>query len=126
MPRPRKCRRVEAHPTVTLFKPQGIPARDLEEIILSVEGLEALRLVDLEGLDQETAAERMNVSRPTLNRVLGTARRLVSRALVHGMAIRVHGGDFVLGAGLSTGPGGGRGGWRGGRGGGRRGPGRPG
>ena len=118
MPRPRKWRMVEAHPRVTLFKPQGVPARELTEVLLPVEGLEALRLVDLEGMDQETAAAGMGVSRPTFSRILTAARRVVSEALVHGMALRVEGGNFVVGPGGGRGRrgfGGGRGG-RGGRG----------
>ncbi|MBU2551676.1 MAG: DUF134 domain-containing protein [Proteobacteria bacterium] len=121
MPRPRKWRRVESPPRVTLFKPQGVPARELAERVLPVEGLEALRLVDMEGLDQESASERMDVSRPTLSRVLAAARKTVAEALVLGQALRVEGGDFFVdpGPGPGRGPGWGHGrGWggRGGRG----------
>ena len=125
MPRPRKWRMVERRPAVTLFKPHGVPARDLEEAVLPVEGLEALRLIDLEGMDQETAAARMGVSRPTFSRVLTSARQVVSRALVLGLALRVDGGDFQLDPGPGPGRrghghghgrgGGGRGRWGRGR-----------
>ena len=60
-------------PEVTYFKPAGIPLRVLEEVCLSVEEAEAIRLKDLEGLDQEQCAEGMNISRPTFQRVLGSA-----------------------------------------------------
>ncbi len=63
MPRPRKCRRVVFMPEVTYFKPAGIPLRDLDEVRLSVEEAEAVRLKDLEGLEQQQCAEKMNVSR---------------------------------------------------------------
>jgi predicted DNA-binding protein (UPF0251 family) len=96
MPRPRKCRWIEALPSVRYFKPQGVPLRFLNEIALAVEGLEALRLADVEGLDQETAAAQMKVSRPTFTRVLAEARQAVAKALVAGWAIRVEGGNFVL------------------------------
>lgn len=96
MPRPRKCRLVAGSPRFTVYKPQGAPLRGLAWGVLPVEGLEALRLVDAEGLDQEAAAARMGVSRPTLNRILGTARAVVARALSQGWALRIEGGDWVL------------------------------
>ena len=121
MPRPRKWRTVAAQPRVNLFKPQGVPAWDLEEVVMAVEGLEAIRLFDLEGLDQEEAAARMGVSRPTFSRILTSARSVVAEALVRGLALRVEGGNFVIGP-----PPGGAGphGRGHGRGGGRRGRGR--
>ncbi len=79
-----------------VFKPKGIPAMDLEAVVLSFEGLEALRLTDLEKLDQETAAGRMNVSRQTFGRVLAEARVVVSEALVMGKMIRIYGGAYAL------------------------------
>lgn len=96
MPRPPKFRRVEFFPQVTVFKPVGVPLRELEEEVLTVEELEALRLKDLEGLEQEDCAERMQISRPTFQRVLVTAREKVARALVMGKAIRVEGGNYRL------------------------------
>jgi len=78
------------------FRPEGIPARDLEEVVLPLECLEALRLSDLEKLDQETAAARMNVSRQTFGRVLSEAREMVAEALVVGKMIRIHGGAYAL------------------------------
>ena len=96
MPRPRKPRFVQGGPMANVFKPKGIPAVDMEEVVLPVEGLEALRLADLERLDQQTAADRMNISRPTFGRVLAEARTLVSEALVMGKMIRIQGGDYTL------------------------------
>ncbi|MGE5594030.1 MAG: DUF134 domain-containing protein [Betaproteobacteria bacterium] len=94
MPRPPKCRRVEFLPQVTVFKPAGVPMRDLREEVLSVEELEAVRLKDLEGLEQEECAERMQISRPTFQRVLVSAREKIAKALVEGAAIRVEGGNY--------------------------------
>ncbi len=96
MPRPRKPRFVRGGPMSNVFKPKGIPAMDLEAVVLSFEGLEALRLTDLEKLDQETAAGRMNVSRQTFGRVLAEARVVVSEALVMGKMIRIYGGAYAL------------------------------
>jgi len=96
MGRPRKCRFVEKMPPSGFYKPQGTPLARLKGAVLSVEGLEAMRLVDAEGLPQEEAAGRMDVSTPTLSRILAEARRTVARALSEGMALRIEGGDFVL------------------------------
>ncbi|MTI79316.1 MAG: DUF134 domain-containing protein [Firmicutes bacterium] len=94
MPRPPKCRRVGFVPEVTYFKPAGVPLVNLEEITLTVEELEAIRLKDLEGLEQEDCADKMNVSRPTFHRILVAARNKIALALVEGKAIRIEGGHF--------------------------------
>jgi predicted DNA-binding protein (UPF0251 family) len=70
--------------------------RELELVSLSVEEYEALRLADIEGLYQEEAAERMEVSRPTFHRILKEAHRKVATALVEGKALGIEGGDYVL------------------------------
>jgi len=96
MPRRPKNRWVENLPRVNRFKPAGIPLADLEEITLSVDELEAIRLKDLEGLDQEDCAVRMRISRPTFHRILVSARSKVAEALVEGKALRIEGGDFKV------------------------------
>jgi predicted DNA-binding protein (UPF0251 family)/predicted Fe-Mo cluster-binding NifX family protein len=96
MVRPQKCRWVSALPGITYFKPAGIPMRFLREVGLSVEQAEALRLKDLEGLEQIQASVRMGVSRPTFQRVLTSARKLVADALLNGKAIRIEGGNFQV------------------------------
>jgi predicted DNA-binding protein (UPF0251 family)/predicted Fe-Mo cluster-binding NifX family protein len=97
MPRPRKCRRVAAPPGVVSFKPRGIPMRELQEIYLSHEGFEALRLTDIEGLNQSEASRHMGISRQTYGRVLAAARQAVSRAVIEGKALSIEGGDFQIG-----------------------------
>jgi predicted DNA-binding protein (UPF0251 family) len=79
-----------------LFKPAGIPARLLEEVVLTLDELEALRLADLEGEYQEAAAARMGVSRATFGRIVGEARRKVAEALVQGKALRIEGGPVEI------------------------------
>jgi len=96
VPRHPCCKRVEHVPEVRYFKPRGIPLSQLEEVVLGVEGLEALRLAHIEGLYQQEASERMRVSRATFGRVLEAAHRKVSRALVEGRALRIEGGSFTL------------------------------
>jgi predicted DNA-binding protein (UPF0251 family) len=83
-------------PQATYFKPAGMPARFLERVELSVEELEAIRLKDVEGLQQEECAERMRISRPTFHRVLESARRKVADSLINGKALRIEGGNFAL------------------------------
>jgi len=96
MPKQPKCRRVEFIPDVTFFKPTGIPLRFLEEVGLSVEEAEAIRLKDIEKLDQEQCAKRMQISRPTFQRVLSSSRQKIADALLNGKAIRIVGGNFEL------------------------------
>ena len=96
MSRPPKCRRVAFMPGVTYFKPAGIPLRFLGEVRLSIEEAEAVRLKDLEDLEQEQCAERMSISRPTFQRVLATARQKIADALLNGKAIRIEGGNFEM------------------------------
>jgi predicted DNA-binding protein (UPF0251 family) len=96
MPRPPKYRRVTFLPNVTYFKPAGVPLRILEEVLLSVEEAEAIRLKDLDGLEQEEGAEKMNISRPTFQRVLSSARQKIADALLNGKAIRIEGGSFGM------------------------------
>ncbi len=96
MPRPKKCRHVARMPRVRYFKPRGIPLTELTEVYLTIEGAEAMRLVDVERLDLITAAGQMKVSRHTFGRILAQARRIVAEAITEGMAIRIEGGDFKM------------------------------
>ena len=96
MPRPPKFRRVAFLPQATYFKPAGVPLRILDEVILSVEEAEAIRLKDLEGLEQEEGAQQMKISRATFQRVLASARQKIADALLHGKAIRIEGGNFEM------------------------------
>ncbi|MFH1364413.1 MAG: DUF134 domain-containing protein [Candidatus Aenigmatarchaeota archaeon] len=96
MPRPRLNRRVVCEPDTTYFKPAGIKMRELEESILSVDEFEAVRLKDLEGMDQEEAARKMNISQPTFHRLILSARKKLADAIVNGKAIKIEGGNFRL------------------------------
>ena len=96
MPRPIKCRRVAHIPGTIYFKPAGIPLSELDEIVVSVDEIEAIRLKDIEGLEQEQGAEKMNISRPTFQRVLASARKKTADALLNGKAIRIEGGNFEV------------------------------
>lgn len=96
MPRPRLCRFVKGSPLADYFKPRGIPMRELREVRLSFEELEALRLADYEGLTAIAAAEEMRVSRHTFGRILAQARKTVADALLHGKALHIGGGTYAI------------------------------
>ena len=96
MPRPISPREIDEPPEATWFKPTGIPMRELEEVVLTFDEIEALRLADAEGLYQEQVAEQMKVSRPTVGRILASARKKVAEALVQGKAIRMEGGSVQI------------------------------
>ena len=89
MSRPKKCRCVSCTPNSCYFKPKGIPLMYLEEVCLSLDELEAMRLADYEGLYHEEAAARMQISRQTLGRILNGARRKIAEALVKGKALKI-------------------------------------
>lgn len=126
MPRPFKERNVNRPPGACIYKPAGVPAHTLSWVNLTLDEYEAIRLIDHEGLEQQTVAEQMGVSRPTVTRIYGSARKKLAQAIVLGMAIRIEGGpvvqrpaDFCPGRGRGMGQGRGRGCGRGGRGRGR-------
>lgn len=93
MPRPTTPRRISRALTGRVYKPRGLPADELELVTVTLDGLEALRLADLEGLYQAEAAERMHVSRATFARILCEARRTVAEALIEGKALEFAGGE---------------------------------
>jgi predicted DNA-binding protein (UPF0251 family) len=98
VPRPFCYRRIAGQPAAPIFKPIGIPVLELEEVVMSLDEFEAVRLADLDGLYQEEAAEQMDVSRTTFSRIIDAAHRKMADAIVHGKALRIEGGPVqVLG-----------------------------
>jgi len=89
MPRPRIPRCLRFKPNVYYFKPRGIPLRELEEIILLPDELEALKLYEVDGLEQIEASKKMKISQPTFARLLGSANKKVAQAIIQGKAIRI-------------------------------------
>jgi predicted DNA-binding protein (UPF0251 family) len=94
MPRPKRPRSVSGYPTVTSFAPEEFPATGEE--ILSVEGLEAIRLSDFEGLNQVEAAGIMGVSRQTYGRILNEARHIIALAIITGRRLVISGGVYEM------------------------------
>lgn len=96
MPRPFKTRCIAQLPGITVFKPAGIPARELTRVVVHFDELEALRLVDGEALNHAQAAERMKVSRATVGRILEKVRKKIAQALVEGRALFIEQGDAPI------------------------------
>jgi len=74
---------------VYYFKPRGIPLRELEEVILLPDELEALKLHEVDGLEQIAASEKMKISQPTFARLLGSANKKIAEAIIKGKAIKI-------------------------------------
>jgi len=102
--RPKIKRRVGFLPEITYFKPAGIPLRNLPEVILSIDELEAMRLAELEDLDQKEAAKEMKISRITFQRILHKAHKKIAESLIYGKAIKMEGGEYTMPNLDGTGP----------------------
>lgn len=87
--RPRKFRRIEFEPDVRYFKPRGVPLRLLDEVVLTPEEVETIRLKDVLGLDQIDAAKKMNTSQSTFQRIIFSAHKKISQAIIEGKAIKI-------------------------------------
>jgi predicted DNA-binding protein (UPF0251 family) len=88
-------RRVGGDPLATSFKPRGIPSTELEEVTLSLDEFEAIRLADWEGLYQEDAAARMGVSRQTFGNIITAAHKKIADFLIHGKHLLIEGGPVT-------------------------------
>ncbi len=69
---------------------------DLKEVILGKDELEAVRLADHKGLDQKSAAKKMDISQPTFHRLVTAARKKIAEALIEGKALRIDGGNVKI------------------------------
>jgi len=96
MPRPKCCRQIGAMPGKTCFQPEGAASSSFDEVLLTLDEYEAIRLADLEGLYQEQAASRMNISRQTFGRIIEAAHRKVADVLVNGKVLRIEGGPVSM------------------------------
>jgi predicted DNA-binding protein (UPF0251 family) len=96
MVRPKKNRLVRFDPKINYFKPRGIPVFDLEEVCLTVDEREAVRLADLLDMSHEDAGSHMGVSRATFGRIVQNARKTIADAIINGKAVRVEGGNYKI------------------------------
>ncbi len=90
MPRPKRCRNINFSPGVTYFKPQGVPMSAIEQVDLTLDELEAVRLKYLEEKDNEKGAKEMKISSSTFQRVLISALKKIADGLVNGKAMKIH------------------------------------
>jgi predicted DNA-binding protein (UPF0251 family) len=77
------------------FKPFGAPKRKTRPIILFFEEYESIRLVDYKNLNQQQAAEKMCISRPTFTRMYDKARKKIAKALIGSNTLLIKGGSFI-------------------------------
>ena len=89
MPRPRRNRCLQFDPEVYYFKPRGIPLKQLEEVVLLADEIEAVKLYEVDGFDQIEAARKMDISQPTFARILDRAIKKIAEAVISGKAIRI-------------------------------------
>jgi predicted DNA-binding protein (UPF0251 family) len=104
MVRPKKKRTVGHEPKATYFKPRAVPLSELEEITMTIDELETLRLSNLEKMNQADAAKKMEIHQSTFQRTLMSAREKITDALVNGKAIKIEGGEYTMPGGDGTGP----------------------
>ena len=104
MVRPRRQRWIRGMPGVDYFKPRAVGLGAIGEVELKLEEFEALRLKDYEKLDQNTAAARMKISQPTFHRLYTEAREKIAKAIIEGLAIKIHGGVYKMPGRDMTGP----------------------
>ena len=90
MPRPVRCRRIERLPVYRSFSPDDAAAA--EDVRMTVDEFETLRLLDDEGLTQEACAARMNIARTTVTAIYDSARRKIAQMIVHGKQLLITGG----------------------------------
>ena len=93
--RPKKYRIVRKGPRISQFSPRGKPGRP-DEVSLSMDEFEAIRLADYQGIAQEEAAKSMRISQQTFSRIIKRARRSLADALVNGKIIKIQGGYYVI------------------------------
>jgi len=89
MPRPQKPRHLRFKPNVHYFKPQGVPLRMLKEVVLEPDELEALKLHDIDDLEQTQAAEEMKISQSTFARILNRTYKKLAQGIINGKAIKI-------------------------------------
>jgi predicted DNA-binding protein (UPF0251 family) len=94
MSRPRKKRSVNRPPLFTAFKPIGVKGQSLEQISLTLDEFEAIRLADYLGMEHSEAADEMEISRSTFTRLIEKSRNKISRLIIEGKALFIEGGDI--------------------------------
>ena len=92
MSRPCRCRKIRCNPDANYFKPRGIPLDMLQEVNLTLDELEAIRLADLKEMYQEDAAKKMSISRQTFGNIINSAHKKIADVLLNAKALKIEGG----------------------------------
>lgn len=90
MVRPKRFRRISFNPEITYFKPRGVPMRELKEVDITLDELEAIRLKYLNGNNNEVSAKEMKISESTFQRLTVSALKKLADGLINGKAIKIH------------------------------------
>ncbi len=90
MPRPKRNRQIRFSPNITYFKPQGVPMRCLEQVDISLDELEAIRLKYIEDNNNKEGAKQMKISSATFQRLIVSSIKKITDGLVQGKAIKIH------------------------------------
>lgn len=96
MPRPRRFRRILKDPQIRCFKPDNENMDDLNPVEINIDEFEAVRLRDYLDIQQKKSAELMGISQPTFHRILVSARKKISEALIEGKRIIIIGEDYLI------------------------------
>lgn len=94
MPRPKSNRIVREPPLFTEFKPVGVPGAELDQILLSLDEYEAVRLADYVGMSHEEAADEMGMSRSTFSRLIEKSRKKIAEFIFQGRLLTIDGGNI--------------------------------
>ncbi len=87
MARPIIERNIRCRPAHSCFKPNGIPMTELEQVSLLPDEFEAIRLSDLNGLNQQACADQMGISRQTFGNIIKRARAKTAQSIIEGKAL---------------------------------------
>lgn len=93
MSRPTRNRKICNPPQMAGFKPFGMPMCEIKSIKLQYDEFESIKLVSYEELPQDLAAQKMDISRPTLTRIYNSALKKIAKAFVECSAIEIEGGN---------------------------------
>ncbi|MGB9936137.1 MAG: DUF134 domain-containing protein [Methanobacterium sp.] len=97
MARPRIFRKISGTPEIRCFKPETEDLDFIEPIEITIDEFEAIRLRDYHNVQQKKSAEIMGISQPTFHRILTSARKKISKALIEGNMIIIVGGEIIAG-----------------------------
>lgn len=94
MARPIRCRRICFEPKYDSFAPCGV--ENMEQVLLTVDEFETIRLIDYEKKTHEQCARQMGISRTTVTEMYEKARTKIADCIVNGRMLCISGGNYAL------------------------------